>query len=257
MIFLKLGGSLITDKTKPLTSHIEIIQRLAAEIAAAWQADKELSLLIGHGSGSFGHFAASQTGTHQGAFTPQDWSGFITVADAARQLHQLVMRELINADLPAISFPPSTMLLTRDGEIVTYHSGPITQALQHGLMPVVHGDVAFDRSQGSAIVSTEQVFSALLSEFHPERVLLAGLEDGVLDSSGRTLPEITRSDLADLDFGDARGADVTGGMQAKVELALTWAESPNNADVMIFSATAPGQLKHVLLGGTAGTRIRS
>ncbi|MEZ4718850.1 MAG: hypothetical protein R2851_22555 [Caldilineaceae bacterium] len=34
-IFLKLGGSLITDKRAPETPRLDVIHRLAAEIAAA------------------------------------------------------------------------------------------------------------------------------------------------------------------------------------------------------------------------------
>ena len=53
-IFLKLGGSLITDKDKPYTARTQVIADIAKEIVAARKTDPDMELLIGHGSGSFG-----------------------------------------------------------------------------------------------------------------------------------------------------------------------------------------------------------
>jgi isopentenyl phosphate kinase len=255
MIFLKLGGSLITDKSKPLTPHTDVINRLAAEIASAWRGASEMPLLLGHGSGSFGHHAAALAGTHLGAHTAQDWSGFVSVADAARQLHQLVMQALVNAGLPALSYPPSSMALAEDGEVITYHTAPIVHAVEYGLIPVVYGDVVFDESRGSAILSTEQIFSALARDLKPDRLLLAGQAAGVLDDDGDTVTVLHLSDLPGLKFQELPGQDVTGGMRAKVEQAMAWAVKFDQAEVLIFSASQPGTLKDVLLGGISGTRV--
>ncbi len=63
LTFLKLGGSLITDKDSPHTARPEILRRLADEIVAARQSNPAMQLLIGHGSGSFGHMPAKKYGT--------------------------------------------------------------------------------------------------------------------------------------------------------------------------------------------------
>jgi isopentenyl phosphate kinase len=52
--FLKLGGSLITDKDKPYTAHRDVIARIAQEVATALQEKSDLHILLGHGSGSLG-----------------------------------------------------------------------------------------------------------------------------------------------------------------------------------------------------------
>jgi isopentenyl phosphate kinase len=66
-IFLKLGGSLITDKTRVEHARKPIIRRLAREIKAAREARPDLQIVLGHGSGSFGHVAAKKHGTRDGA----------------------------------------------------------------------------------------------------------------------------------------------------------------------------------------------
>jgi isopentenyl phosphate kinase len=65
LAFLKLGGSLITDKDLPYTPRLDKLTRLAQEIKAALFSDRltgtqkqmGLKLILGHGSGSFGHTA--------------------------------------------------------------------------------------------------------------------------------------------------------------------------------------------------------
>ncbi|MCK4693468.1 MAG: hypothetical protein KAT23_07545, partial [Anaerolineales bacterium] len=107
MILLKLGGSLITDKQRPETPRPQVLSRLAKEIAQAKQEQPELQLVVGHGSGSFGHTAAARYGTHLGASSAADWLGFAKVWAAAQRLNRLVIDALIEVGLPAIAFPPS------------------------------------------------------------------------------------------------------------------------------------------------------
>ena len=57
LILIKIGGSLITDKTKPYTTRPEVIKRIAKEIKEA-VSEKDVNLIIGHGAGSFGHQSA-------------------------------------------------------------------------------------------------------------------------------------------------------------------------------------------------------
>ena len=63
LVFLKLGGSLITDKNKPNTAQALVLARIAGEISATLKNNKGIKLLIGHGSGSFGHVAGEKYGT--------------------------------------------------------------------------------------------------------------------------------------------------------------------------------------------------
>jgi isopentenyl phosphate kinase len=60
IVFLKLGGSLIKDKTQPYTSRPEMLAQVAGEIQSAKSDKADLRLVLGHGSGSFGHYAAKE-----------------------------------------------------------------------------------------------------------------------------------------------------------------------------------------------------
>lgn len=255
MIFLKLGGSLITEKSETETARLEAIDRLAAEIQDVRMENPDLAILLGHGSGSFGHHAAAKFGTHLGASTIEDWKGVIAVWKAANKLHRIVMDALLAAGLPVISYPPSASALAHDGELISLAVQPIQQALLKGLIPVTHGDVVFDETRGAAIVSTEALFSYLIEEITPSRILLAGLAPGVYDRSGKILSSITRAELDGLAFAEKEQKDVTGGMETKVKYALAFSKKLPGTEVRIFSGEVPGQLRVVLLGASSGTLI--
>ncbi len=255
MIFLKLGGSLVTVKDRPETARGEVLDRLAGEIAEARRADPTLKLLLGHGSGSFGHPAASQHGTHLGG---DDWVGLAEVWRSANQLNRLVIDSLLRAGLPAVSFPPSASARARSGEILDLAVEPIRRSIEAGLLAVVQGDVAFDEMAGTAILSTERVFAYLAPRLRPRRVLLAGLDRGVyLDypRNSRVAEVLRESDLASLSIAGSSATDVTGGMADKVRQGLALARSIPGLEVRIFSAAEPGALRQALLGGTPGTLL--
>jgi isopentenyl phosphate kinase len=258
MIFLKLGGSLITDKARPETARPDVLARLAQELAEARAERPKLRLLLGHGSGSFGHVAAAKHGTHLGAHTEQEWRGFLEVWQAAHRLHGHVLEALRSAGLPAMSFPPSATAVCENGEIMSLAHEPILLALEASLLPVVLGDVAFDRHRGATILSTERVMGWLADALAPSRILLAGVEEGVYERfplRDRPLERLSHPDLERLALGESTGTDVTGGMAAKVRWGLDMIRRRPDREIRIFSATAPGNLLRAIRGDAMGTLI--
>ena len=260
LIFLKLGGSLITDKLRPHTPRLEKLDELAREIAAARKEDSDLELLVGHGSGSFGHAEANKYQTRRGVRHTQDWQGFSEVWFAASALNRLVMESLHKAGLQAMAFPPSASVIAQDGQVVDWDISPIMSALDKSILPVVYGDVVFDKVRGGTILSTEDLFGHLAHALHPQRILLAGLEDGVwLDfpACSRLVAEITPGNigLQAQSLGGSAGTDVTGGMDSKVRQMLELVQEIPSLDVLIFSGEGPGNIHKALLGTVLGTRI--
>src|SRR5215470_17661068 len=114
LIFVKLGGSLITDKRESQHFHAEVTRRAAQEIVAALAAKPDLKVVIGHGSGSFGHVAAQKYGTMNGVHSDADWRGFAEVGTIARRLNSLVTETLFETGLPVISIQPSASARSED-----------------------------------------------------------------------------------------------------------------------------------------------
>ncbi len=260
--FLKLGGSLITDKARPHTLRGDVLKRLAAEIASACTRRPDLRLLLGHGSGSFGHVPASRYGTRLGVSTPEGWRGFGEVWMEASALNRLVVEALVAAGLHPVAFPPSAGVTARAGRVVSWDLSPLKLALQNGLLPVVYGDVAFDLSLGGTILSTEDLFVYLARELHPQRVLIAGIEEGVwadYPARARLVGEITPASYVELaaSLGGSAATDVTGGMASKVKQLLALVQAVPGLEALIFSGEKPGAVEQALLGSGRGTRIKS
>jgi len=261
IIFLKLGGSLITDKDKPYTPKLDKLANLALELKTVLDSTPDLLLILGHGSGSFGHTAAKKYGTREGVRTTDQWHGFAEVRFQAAELNRYVMESLINAGLPAIPFPPSSSLVSNNRKVTSHNSLTIGKALEAHIIPVVHGDVAFDESLGGTILSTEDVFAFLAEQFPPTRILLAGIEAGVWEdfpARTRLVKEIQNSDYEKMraGIGGSASTDVTGGMKAKVEEMLALIQKNKGLTVQIFSAEESGQLRNALNGENVGTLLR-
>jgi isopentenyl phosphate kinase len=258
---LKLGGSLITDKARARTARPEVVRRLAKEIAAALETDEALQVILGHGAGSFAHVPAKRYGTRQGVRSAEEWRGFHEVWQEARSLNLIVMEILLGAGLQAMVFPPYAGVISENGQVSAWDLAPITKALGAKLLPVVHGDVIFDRQMGGTILSTEDLFSYLARQLQPKRILLAGLEPGVwADYPERTkiIPEITPEtiDAVMPAVKGSEGVDVTGGMASKVRQSLDLALEVPGLEVVIFSGDETGVVRRALDGEKVGTLIR-
>lgn len=265
--FIKLGGSVITDKSGREAADLPLISRLASEITQAWVANPDLRLIIGHGSGSFGHHYAATYGVHRGLAPNADWMGFALTAGAALRLNRIVVDTLLNAGLPALQIQPSATLQSSGGHITTWDTSTIASALDHRLVPIIHGDVAFDQTQGSAIISTEQLLAHLAtsSTLHPSRIILVG-EDAVytadprIDLNAERIPLITQSNIAEVLEGTvgSHAVDVTGGMRSKLELMWHLVESIPHLEVHLIGPQ-PGILAAALGNKPldAGTIIRT
>lgn len=256
--FLKLGGSLITDKDKTDTPNLLRLSAICQEIADALHEKPDLHLIIGHGSGSFGHHAAAKYHTRDGVKTPTDWHGFVEVWKKARALNEIVVRCLSSAQIPVISFAPSSCIVTTNHKIVSYSMESIRSALQNNLIPVIYGDVVFDRELGGTILSTEEIFTELSNSFVPDHVLIAGTEPGVwkdFKQKDTILPIITNAQFHGSPDMPSSSLDVTGGMGSKVSLMLKIAQKHPQANIFIFSGIESGNIYTSLIGKRIGTQV--
>ena len=262
LVFLKLGGSLITDKLTARSPRRDVINRITREIANSLHNNPRLQIILGHGSGSFGHISGKKHGTLNGVHTPEEWRGFAEVRYDASLLNRIVLDSLMEAGISALAFPPSAGVITQERKIITWDLEPLQSALRKGLLPVVYGDVVFDTGRGGTILSTEDLFFHLALQFKPERILLAGKDPGVWEDypdCTSLVKEITPADLPTLQkiIQKSGAPDVTGGMEAKVNKMLQLSDKLPALETVIFSGEDPGRVQSVLGGDTIGTILHS
>jgi isopentenyl phosphate kinase len=266
LILLKLGGSVITDKNQPFTARQDVIRRLGREIKHVLDNEPGLQLILGHGSGSFGHVVAQKYRIRDGLAGAsgesrrEGWRGYIETAAAAARLNRLVTDLLLQEGLPVVSYQPSASARCRKGDLMYFDVYPMKEVLKAGMLPLVYGDVAIDAVQGYTIISTEQIFDNVARELQPARIVLAGIVDGVYDADPTLQPDATRYEEITLDnwesvesaLGGSHGTDVTGGMLSKVRdmFHLVLAQPP--LQVRIISGETPGNVASALAGSVRG-----
>ncbi len=271
IIFLKLGGSLITDKIKAYTPKFDSLRRLASEIHHVLAGQPKLRLVVGHGSGSFGHQAAKEDwaphpypppAEADATGVPPFWRGFAEVWYRASQLNRYVVEALHEVGVPVVAFGASASACAEGGKIKAWETAPIETALDHGLVPLIYGDIVFDSVKGGTILSTEMLMFWLAQRLHPRTILLAGLEAAVWADFPARQKKVDRITPGTFDsvsgrIGGSHGTDVTGGMRSKVEEMLELVRQLPDVSVHIFSGEESGNVERALEGEKLGTLIES
>lgn len=258
LVLVKLGGSLITDKRKRETLRPKILSMLASEIK---EASKKKKLIVGHGGGSFPHYPAKRYKTNEGIINSQSLKGFCLTHDAAARLNRIVVKSFLKAGINAVSLQPSAFMLCKNGKIISSEIGPIKEMLRHKIVPVPYGDAAVDLKKGITIISTEQILAELAIKLRAERIIVAGIVDGVFtsdplkDSEAKLIPRITMENFHEIKemLSGSHGVDVTGGMLSKVKEMLALADKGIKSQ--IIGAKTPENLKKAILGKHVGTLI--
>lgn len=261
IVFIKIGGSLITDKSKPFTLKKKALAMISQEVKKAMEESGRL-LIVGHGSGSFGHVPAQKYGTVKGVINQDSFRGIAETQAAAAKLNRMVVKKLVTVGVNAVSISPSSCYLTEDGQTLKIFFGPIKKLLEFAMLPVLYGDVVFDTKKGCCILSTEKVLGGLAlalkkQGFLIEKMIYCGKTNGVLDSTGETIPLITPDNFENYRqaIGQSEGTDVTGGMIHKVSEALELAKK--GIPGLIIDGITNGVLSRAVLGQKVlGTEIR-
>ncbi|MEF8867784.1 MAG: isopentenyl phosphate kinase [Haloarculaceae archaeon] len=241
MIVLKLGGSVITEKSAPETVDGAALARADDAVAGH---DGELVLV--HGGGSFGHPHAERHGvsTTQGT---RDARAVTDVHGAMGELNAAVVGALADRGVPAVPVHPlSAASRDADGALSLPVEAP-RRMLGEGFVPVLHGDVVVHEGRGATVVSGDELVVALARGLDADRVGLCSDVPGVLDGTGSVVARIGAFGEVETVLGGSDETDVTGGMAAKVR-ALLDLDVPAN----VFDLDGLGPF---LAGEDPGTRV--
>jgi isopentenyl phosphate kinase len=259
LYLLKIGGSIITDTTKPSAAKRAEIRRIVREIKAA-KDEGDFNLIIGHGSGSFAHRPAKKYRTNEGIVNKDSRKGATITHMVAKELNDIFVEEALKSGLDVFPFSPSSFGVHNGEHWASGTTEPIKEAMNRSMIPVTYGDVVMNSKNGFSIASTERVFEFIASRLKPDKVILATDVDGVFDKDPRKCKDaklvrnIDRNNItAALKW--AKGShkvDVTGGMHSKLSFLYGIAKMSGGEGV-ILNGKKDGRIRDALLGryGTA------
>ena len=247
MFVVKLGGSVITDKSKKHFFKKETMDRLSSEIK---KAKKELILV--HGAGSFGHILAKQYDLNKGHVNDNQIKGFSLTHAMVQKLSSLVLNSLHDNGIAAVAIPPHAILKLNDHKPSKIEYSVFKDYLDKGFTPVTFGDVVLDEKLGFSICSGDLLVQMLAEHFKPEKVIFALDEDGVytsnpkIDKNAEFIEKATVDELENLTTSSNAFADVTKGMEGKIETIKSIANL--GIDTILLNGNKDNRLYDILVG---------
>ncbi len=247
MFIIKLGGSVITDKTKQQCFKEDVMDDLAEAIK---KANKETILV--HGAGSFGHILAKKYELNNGYKNDDQLHGFSVTHKMVQSLNSLVLKSLHKNDIPAVSLSPHSILKLNDHKILEFNYKIFNAYLEQHFTPVTFGDVVLDKKLGFSICSGDLLVMALAEYFKPEKVIFAIDEDGLYDANPKInknaefIDSTTLEELEKFITTADKHDDVTKGMEGKVDTIKNIAEL--GIDTVLVNGNKPERLYQLMVG---------
>jgi len=246
-IVVKLGGSLITEKDKPYTIAWDRLSRAARIIGTYYRryAEEGLRLVVVHGGGSYGHYAVHEA--RQKVVIDQ-----LDVARIQLVMNELaikVARSLIEEKVPVTIIPGHALCPKRKGRC---NLSLLIENVVRGMVPLTYGDGIYN--EGVVIISGDDLAILAASAINADCLVFVSNVPGVLDEDGVVIPHVSSPNQVPDLTGTSNRVDLTGGMKAKVEKALSF--SRDYEDTRIFIVDLEG-LEKLLRGERAGTLLSS
>ncbi len=210
MLLIKLGGSIITHKKKPLAVNRKIINKIVQSLRKINE-----DFVIVHGGGSYGHYWSVKFDMHT---KPEKYSlkGVSIVKNSMIELNKIILDTLIKNKLNPYCLPPTDFVM--GNKPIRKKILEIKKISSSGLIPVTYGDALWYGNKKSYILSGDKIMSMLAKELRPRLSIFVLNEDG-LYSNMKTKKIISEFNNEKIAF-KKNSIDVTGGMTRKVTEAL-------------------------------------
>jgi isopentenyl phosphate kinase len=215
MILIKLGGSIITNKQKPLSPRRKTIDKILKEIGKI----KEPVIIV-HGGGSYGHYWSVKYDMHT---KPAKTSpkGVAIVKNSMVELNKIILDSAVKNRINSYCLPPTDFMNGNKaikGKILT-----INDISKSGLTPITFGDALWFGQKKSYILSGDVIMTTIGKILKPRLSLFVLDVDGVysdlktkelIHDFKKEKPEIKNNKM-----------DVTGGMTRKITEANNMAKA--------------------------------
>lgn len=233
-LFIKIGGSFITHKSKPVSVNYSALDSLTSILKTITLSRQDI--ILGNGGGSFAHHAVFKYGLGDRREL------LVRCHQATRLLNRIIVDYLVANGLMVTSVQTSAIIsYDPSSKEFRIYSEPLETILNNRIIPVVYGECI--PTQGDPmIISTERVFELIARRIRPKRVILLTDVKGVYTCDPRIchnpvlIKEITPANLDRvLDIlKEHEKSDATGGIYSKV-LYMSRFASAFNTEVLILS----------------------
>ena len=209
MILIKLGGSIITNKEKPLSPRRKTIDILAKSL-------KKISepIIIVHGGCSYGHYWSVKYDMHTKE-KKYDLRGVAIIKNSMIELNKIILDSLLKNKLSPYCLPPTDFM--SGNKPVSKKVKEIEKIAKSGMIPVTYGDALWFGQNKTFILSGDKIMTHIAKILKPRLTIFALNEDGVYsDLKSKKLIYELKGERPSI---SENKMDVTGGMTRKIEEA--------------------------------------
>jgi isopentenyl phosphate kinase len=214
-VYVKLGGSFITIKDKPVTLRRESLNAVAEILRQVYG---RVRLILGNGGGSFAHYAVRKYCGDSRV------DCVVKCHQATRLLNRIITDHLVEAGIPASSIQTSAVITVSQGGEFKVFPDPVYNFISAGLIPLLYGE-CIPCSNGYHVVSTEKVFELLAESIKPARIVLLTDVKGVYTcnpsrcSDPVLIKSINKNNISQVleQLSREKNSDATGGIYSKVK----------------------------------------
>jgi len=210
MLLIKLGGSIITNKKKPLSAKRKTIDNIVSSFRKINE-----DFVVVHGGGSYGHYWSVKYNMHTKP-KKYDLKGVSIVKNSMIELNTIILDSFLKNKLNPYCLPPTDFVM--GNKPIKKKILEIKKIANSGLIPITYGDALWYGNKKSYILSGDKIMSLLARVLRPRLSIFVLNEDGLYS-------DIKTKKLI-YDFKDEKIfikktlMDVTGGMTRKVAEAL-------------------------------------
>jgi isopentenyl phosphate kinase len=209
MLLLKLGGSVITNKEKPLSARTKTIDNIVSKLKRI-----DEPLVIVHGGGSYGHYWSVKFGMHTKP-AKYDNRGVAIVKKSMVDLNKIILDSFLKNNLNPYGLPPTDFV--SGNKPIPKKIKEIKKIASSGLIPITYGDALWYGEKKSYILSGDKIMTMLAKVLRPRlSIFLLNIDGLFLDFKQKKLI----NDIKDEKPSFTKiSNDVTGGMKRKVDEA--------------------------------------
>ena len=260
LVILKLGGSIISDKSNKYSFRKNNVSRIVSEVKDFYP---QRSFVIVHGGGSYGHPKAKEYKITEGLNSEDQKFGFYETHKKMLELNNKILDEFKTEELPAFPISPSSTFITESGDPSKYQLNSTVELLEKDFIPVLFGDVSIDIDQGINILSGDQIIKSLVNElkshYRIDKVIFLADVDGIYDMDpskpeAKLLDKVSPRNVKNI--SGSSGIDVTGGIENKLNQMIEIAEMNPEIDIRIANGLK-NSLTRILNGEDLGTKIEA
>jgi isopentenyl phosphate kinase len=254
---IKLGGSLLTEKSTPYKIREGILEAVAHELKECIDLGLIESLVLIHGVGSYGHPPVIEYKLYSG-FT--DESQLINLSKTqyiVSKFRLMIVDSLIEAGIPVDLMFPSSFVIGKNKEISYYMFKGLEGFLSLGMVPLLGGDIIYDEVMGFSICSGDPLAVVIARELGAKQLIYASDVAGVyekdpkIDSKASLIKDIDVNEIEKIvqKMEESNKNDTSGKMKGKLTSIIPAKDLiEKGLEVSILSMMEPNRLKNFLEG---------